>query len=46
MAAMASASPARPCLVMAKPSWAVITEDTSPGMFMRMAVVEPPYMAP
>jgi hypothetical protein len=29
-----------------RPSMQVITEDASPGMRMRMEVVEPPYCEP
>ncbi len=46
MAEMASASPARPCLVIWWPSTAVSTEEASPGTFSRMLVTDPPYMAP
>ncbi len=43
---MASAGPARPLRAMAWPSMHVITEAASPGMRIRMDVVEPPYIAP
>ena len=45
-AAMASAGPALPCLAIWKPSSVVTTEADSPGRLTRIAVVEPPYMAP
>jgi hypothetical protein len=40
------AGPARPFRAILYPSRHVTTEDTSPGMFSRMDVVEPPYVAP
>ena len=46
IAAMASAGPARPCIAILWPSMVVITEADSPGMFTRIEVVEPPYIAP
>ena len=46
MAAMPSATPARPCLAIWWPSSVVTTDVASPGMLTRMAVVEPPYWAP
>ena len=46
MAAIARAGPARPCRAMAYPSMQVITEAASPGMRIRIEVVDPPYMAP
>ena len=46
MAAMPSATPARPCLAIWWPSSVVTTAVASPGMLTRMAVVEPPYCAP
>ncbi len=46
MAAMPRAGPARPCRAIWWPSMVVTTEDASPGMFTRIAVVEPPYWAP
>ena len=46
IAAMASAGPARPFSVIAYPSTQVITEAASPGMRIRIEVVEPPYIAP
>src|SRR5207247_2102885 len=45
-AAMQSAAPARPFLAMAYPSIQVITEDASPGMRIKIEVVEPPYCEP
>ncbi len=45
-AEIASAGPARPRWAMAWPSSTVITEEVSPGILIRMAVVEPPYCAP
>jgi len=46
IAAVVSAAAARPCLAMTWPSIAVAIEAVSPGVFNRMLVVEPPYMAP
>ncbi len=46
MAAVASACAARPALAILLPSIAVITDDDSPGVFSRIEVVDPPYMAP
>ena len=46
MAAVASAAPARPCLAILLPSIAVTIEPASPGVLSRIAVVEPPYIAP
>ncbi len=46
IAAMQSAAPARPRFAMAYPSMQVITEDASPGMRIRIDVVEPPYCEP
>ncbi len=40
------AAPARPFWAMRYPSRQVTTEAASPGMFSRMDVVDPPYMAP
>ncbi len=45
-AAMHSAAPARPFFAMAWPSMQVITEEASPGMRIRIDVVEPPYCEP
>ena len=39
-------APARPCFAIWKPSSVVTTDADSPGIFTRIAVVEPPYMAP
>ena len=46
IAAVASACPPRPFLAILKPSRTVTTEDDCPGVFSRIAVVEPPYMPP
>jgi hypothetical protein len=46
IAAVASAWAPRPWRAMAWPSMAVTIEPDSPGVFSRIAVVEPPYMAP
>ena len=46
IAAMPSAGPARPCRAIWWPSMVVTTDDASPGMLTRIAVVEPPYCAP
>ncbi|RZL05822.1 MAG: hypothetical protein EOP40_19130 [Rubrivivax sp.] len=43
MAAVASAVPARPWRANWCPSSAVTMDEASPGMLMRMAVVDPPY---
>ena len=45
-AAIPSAAPARPCRAILCPSRHVTTDAASPGMFSRMDVVEPPYIAP
>ena len=45
-AAMPSAGPARPRRAIWWPSIVVTTDDASPGMLTRIAVVEPPYWAP
>ncbi len=45
-AAIASAAPASPLRAIWWPSRQVTTDDASPGMFIRMDVVEPPYCAP
>ncbi len=42
----ASAAPARPRFAIWYPSRTVTTEAASPGIFSRIDVVEPPYMAP
>ena len=46
IAAVASAGPARPRLAIWLPSIAVTMVALSPGVFSRIEVVEPPYMAP
>ena len=46
MAAVASAAPARPFLAILLPSIAVTMLAVSPGVFSKMDVVEPPYIAP
>src|SRR5713101_255392 len=46
MAAMPSATPARPCRAIWCPSRQVTMAVTSPGMLTRFAVVDPPYCAP
>ena len=46
MAAVASAAPARPLLAILLPSMAVTMLAVSPGVFSRIEVVEPPYIAP
>ncbi len=46
IAAMPSAGPARPFRAIWWPSSVVTTDDDSPGMLTRIAVVEPPYCAP
>jgi hypothetical protein len=46
MAAVASAGPARPRRAISYPSMAVTTLDTSPGVRISVAVIEPPYMVP
>jgi hypothetical protein len=46
IAAVASAAPARPLLAILLPSMAVTMVAVSPGVFSRIEVVEPPYMAP
>ena len=46
MAAVASAAPARPFLAIRLPSIAVTIDADSPGVFSRIDVVEPPYIAP
>ena len=45
-AAMQSAAPARPLRAMALPSIQVITDEASPGIRIRIEVVEPPYCEP
>src|SRR5688500_12558868 len=46
MALLASAGPARPARAMRLPSHAVAIEPDSPGGLSRMAVAEPPNIAP
>ncbi len=46
MADVASAAPARPDRAMRLPSSAVTTVALSPGVFSRIDVVDPPYIAP
>ncbi len=46
IAAVASAAPARPLLAILLPSIAVTILAVSPGVFSKMEVVDPPYMAP
>jgi hypothetical protein len=46
MAAVARAGPARPWRAISYPSMAVTTLDTSPGVRISVAVIEPPYMVP
>ncbi len=46
MAAVASACAPLPCRAIAWPSMAVTMLPDSPGVFSRIAVVEPPYIAP
>ena len=46
MAEVASAGPPRPALAILLPSSAVAMEALSPGVLIRIAVVEPPYMPP
>jgi hypothetical protein len=45
-AEMKRAAPPRPFWVILYPSTQVMTEADSPGMFIRIEVVDPPYMAP
>ena len=46
IAAVASAAPARPSRAIRFPSTAVMIDALSPGVFNRMAVVDPPYIPP
>ena len=46
MAEVANAAPARPLLAILLPSMAVTMEAVSPGVFSKIEVVDPPYMAP
>ena len=43
---MPRAFPAFPCRAMGYPSRVVIMAAESPGVLIRMEVMEPPYMAP
>ncbi len=42
----ASASPARPACAIGYPSRQVIIAGSSPGMFKRIELMRPPYIAP
>ena len=46
MAAVASAEAARPDLAILLPSRLATMDALSPGVFSRIAVVDPPYMPP
>ena len=46
IAAVASAGPPRPAFAILLPSSAVTIEALSPGVLIRIEVVEPPYMPP
>ncbi len=46
IAAVASAAAPRPARAILLPSMAVMTDPDSPGVFRRIDVVEPPYIAP
>ena len=46
IAAVARAEPARPRFAIWWPSSAVMTEPDSPGVFNKIEVVDPPYIAP
>ena len=46
IAEVASAGPPRPALAILLPSSAVAIDALSPGVLIRMAVVDPPYMPP
>ena len=46
IAAVASATPARPCRAIWYPSSVVTTDAASPGRLTRIEVVEPPYCEP
>jgi hypothetical protein len=46
IAAVASAAPPRPDFAIANPSSDVATDADSPGVFSRIAAVEPPYIPP
>ena len=41
-----SVEPALPCFANGYPSMAVGTDATSPGIFKRTEVIDPPYIAP
>ena len=45
-AAVQSAAAPRPCRAILLPSSAVIIAPLSPGVFSRIEVVDPPYIAP
>jgi hypothetical protein len=45
-AAVVKAAPARPPCAILNPSSVVTADAASPGVFTRMEVVEPPYIAP
>ena len=46
IAEVAKAAPARPFLAILKPSSAVTMVPVSPGVFSKIDVVDPPYIAP
>ena len=46
IAAVANAGPARPLRAILLPSSAVAIDADSPGVFSKMVVVDPPYIAP
>src|SRR5918997_1424776 len=46
IAAVARAAEPRPARAMRLPSSAVTTDELSPGVFIRIEVVDEPYMAP
>ena len=46
IAAVASAGPARPLRAIFAPSSEVMMDPDSPGVFSRIEVVLPPYIAP
>ena len=46
MAAVVSAAAPRPSRAITWPSMAVAIDPVSPGVFSRMLVVDPPYIAP
>ena len=45
-AEIARAAPARPCRAIRYPSRQVTTDAASPGIFSKIEVVDPPYIAP